>query len=60
MKIAGGQEEACENQLTAAVAELEAGSKVALDRFEDPLHETRDPEVLTASMQQATPRPRLH
>ena len=59
-KIEDGQEEACANQLSAAVAELEAGSRVALDQLEDPLHETGDPAKLTVSTPQATPRPRLH
>ena len=59
-KIEDGQEEACANQLSAAVAELEAGSRVALDQLEDPLHETGVPAKLTVSMPQATPRPRLH
>lgn len=59
-KIEDGQEEACTDELSAAVAELEAGSKAALDRFGDPLHESGDPTRLTASTQQATPRPRLH
>lgn len=59
-KIEDGQEEACANQLSAAVAELEAGSRVALDQLEDALHETGDPAKLTVSTQQAAPRPRLH
>lgn len=59
-KIEDGQEEACTDELSAAVAELEAGSKLALDRLEDPLHEREDTTVLTASMPKATPRPRLH
>ncbi|MGE8259592.1 MAG: MobQ family relaxase [Stenotrophomonas sp.] len=59
-KIEDGQEEACANQLSAAVAELEASSKAALVRFGDPLHESGDPTKLTASTQQATHRPRLH
>lgn len=56
--IEGGQEGACENQLTAAVAELEAGSKVAMDRFEDLPRETGEFVELPESMQQATRRPR--
>ncbi|WP_188238846.1 MobQ family relaxase [Stenotrophomonas maltophilia] len=59
-KIEDGQEEACANQLSAAVAELETGSRVALDQLEDPVHETEDPAKLTVSTRQATPRPRLH
>lgn len=59
-KIEDGQEEACANQLSAAVAELETGSRVALDQLEDPVHETGDPAKLTVSMPQATPRPGLH
>lgn len=59
-KIEDGQEEACANQLSAAVAELETGSRVALDQLEDPVHETGEPAKLTVSTQQATPRPRLH
>lgn len=59
-KIEGGQEEVCANQLMAAVAELETSSKIALDRLEDPLHEMGDSAKLSASTQQATPRPRLH
>jgi len=60
LKIAGGQEEACENQLTAAVAELEAASKAALDRFDDPSQETGESVEPPTSVPQSTPRPRLH
>lgn len=59
-KIEDGQEEACADQLSAAVTELEASSKVALDGLDALLDETGVSAELTASTQQARPRPKLH
>jgi hypothetical protein len=59
-KIEDGQEEACANQLSAAVADLEAVSKSVLDRVEDSSSEAGEFTELAPFAQQAAPRPRHH